>query len=293
MARGGHALDRLGELPGDLGLLGVPEVQAVREPERLAAHARDVPRRLENRQRPAEEGVEARDAALAVERDGEPPERGPEPEDCSVEPWPAHGSRADQLVVAAKDESAAAHVRRRQELQKRLRRRWTDDLASRNHRPRLEREVVARALVRQETCRYLPHALLVPEGAELSACGDLAHDRVVELPAIQDHLDRLEHLRSHDRHHPLLAFGDHHLPGLHTLFAKRDAVEMDVDAVVRGHLRERRGETGGSADEHKQTDLQRTANPIRNRDDCPSDRSRTEDNANGDRSRPRVHGLNL
>ena len=48
----GHALDRLGELPGHLGLLRVAEVEAVRDRERDGAGARDVPRRLEDRRAP-------------------------------------------------------------------------------------------------------------------------------------------------------------------------------------------------------------------------------------------------
>ena len=49
LARLRHPLDRLGELPADLGLLGVAEVEAVGEAERLAAGAGDVARRLEDR----------------------------------------------------------------------------------------------------------------------------------------------------------------------------------------------------------------------------------------------------
>ena len=41
--------------------------------------------------------------------------------------------------------------------------------------------------------------------------------------------------------------GDHDLPRLHPLLALGHAVEVDVDAVVGRHLRERRGEAGGAA----------------------------------------------
>ena len=64
------ALDRLGQLPADLGLLRVAEVQAVGKPERLAAGAGDVARGAEHGQ-----GAGAERIALAsrrpVERDGE------------------------------------------------------------------------------------------------------------------------------------------------------------------------------------------------------------------------------
>ena len=52
LARERHALDRLRELPADLGLLRVAEVEAVGEAERLAAGARDVPRGLEDGELP-------------------------------------------------------------------------------------------------------------------------------------------------------------------------------------------------------------------------------------------------
>ena len=58
LARGRHALDRLGQLPGDLRLLGVAEVEAVGDRERLAAGAGDVARRLEHGQRAAGVRVE-------------------------------------------------------------------------------------------------------------------------------------------------------------------------------------------------------------------------------------------
>ena len=58
-----HPLDRLGELPADLRLLRVAEVEAVGERERLAADARDVARRLENGELAADARVERADAA--------------------------------------------------------------------------------------------------------------------------------------------------------------------------------------------------------------------------------------
>ena len=67
LARLRHPLDRLGELPSDLGLLGVAEVEAVGEPERLAARTGDVARGLEDRRRTSGERVERADAIGAVE----------------------------------------------------------------------------------------------------------------------------------------------------------------------------------------------------------------------------------
>jgi hypothetical protein len=62
-----HALDRLGELPGDLGLLRVSEVEAVGERERPPARAGHVARGLENRLHSSRPRVERRNAPGAVQ----------------------------------------------------------------------------------------------------------------------------------------------------------------------------------------------------------------------------------
>ena len=65
----GEAGDRAGELPGDVRLLGVAEVQAVRQPERLGADAGEVRRALEHRLDRAAVRVAGDAAAVAVDRD--------------------------------------------------------------------------------------------------------------------------------------------------------------------------------------------------------------------------------
>ena len=242
--RGSHALDRLLELPADLRLLGVPEVQAVGESERLASRARDVPGRLEDGERASQEGVEPCDPALAVERHGETAQGRPEAKHGSVEPRPPHRSRADELVIAAIDERAAPKVGRREELEESVGDRGRiHDLPHRHGRPGLERQVVPRALVRQQARRDLADDLVLPERAQLTGLRHLADRRVVELPAVEHRLDGLGHPRPDDRDHPLLALGDHDLPRLHPLLAQGDAVEVDVDAVVGRHLGERGSDT--------------------------------------------------
>ena len=116
-----HSLDRLGELPRDLALLRVAEVETVRQPDRLGAGAGDVARRLEHGERAARPRPEATHAALAVERDGESAVAGPKPQHGGVQPRPAHGARADEVVVAAVDPLPAADVRRAEQLEQRVR----------------------------------------------------------------------------------------------------------------------------------------------------------------------------
>ena len=247
-ARRGHALDRLRELPGDLGLLRVAEVEAVREADRLASGAGDVARRLENRERAAEPRIEPRDPPLPVEAQREASHRRPEAQHRCVEAGPAHGPRADELVVAPVDERAAPDVRGGEKPEERVaycgRLR---DLGGRGRSARLEQKVVARALLGQEAGRDLADGLVVPERAELAGVRHLADHGVMELPAVEHRLDGLEHRPADDRDHPLLALGDHDLPGLHLLLAERNPVEVDVDSVVGRHLRERRRDARGAA----------------------------------------------
>src|SRR5262245_18946335 len=55
LAGGGDPVDRRRELPPDLRLLRIPEVQAVRQPDRLAADAGDIAGGLDDRERSARE----------------------------------------------------------------------------------------------------------------------------------------------------------------------------------------------------------------------------------------------
>ena len=68
-----HALDRLGQLPGDLGPLRIAEVEAVGDGERPAAGAGDVSRRLEDGERAAGPRVER--GERAPRRRARPPGR--------------------------------------------------------------------------------------------------------------------------------------------------------------------------------------------------------------------------
>ncbi len=112
-----HPLDRLGELPGDLALLGVAEVEAIGQPDRLGAGAGNVAHRLEHGELPACAGPQATHTTLAVERDREPAVTGPQAEDGRVEAGPPHGPGADEVVVAPEDPFAAAEVRRAEQLE--------------------------------------------------------------------------------------------------------------------------------------------------------------------------------
>ena len=99
-------------------------------------------------------------------------------------------------------------------------------------------DAVARALVGEQAAGISPTTSSC-QSAQEAGVGDLADDGVVQLPAVAERLHGREHLRPHDRDHPLLALGDHHLPGLHLLLTQRYLVEPEVDPALARHLGER------------------------------------------------------
>ena len=193
--------------------------------------------------------VEGRRPARAVEGDGQAAQRGPEPQDGGVQPGPAHGPRADEMVVALVDGPATAHVRRGEQCEE-LVALGADGrvLDRRRERAGLGLEPVARRVLREVADGDRSDLLLVVERAQEARVRDHADLGAVELPAGADLLDGGEALRGDDRHHPLLALGDHDLDRLEIGLAQRDTVEVHVDpgpSTVR-HLGQGGGEPGGA-----------------------------------------------
>ena len=164
--------------------------------------------------------------------------RRPQPQHGGVEARPAHGARADELVVLLVDPVASARgsarrsARRRRGASARCARPRSAGTRPSGTRPGSRRRARRRRSARSSPCRVT---------SPITAW--------CELPALADLLDRLERtLGRDDRDHPLLALGDHDLPRLEVGLAERHAVEVDVDAgAVARHLGERRGEPGGAA----------------------------------------------
>ena len=231
LRRARDAFDRLSDLPADLRLLGVTEVETVGEGEGLAAGAGDVHRSLHDGPPAGLHRIAAAERR-AVERHGDP-SGAVDAEDCGVEAGAAHGARTDEVVVLLEHPGLRLVVDRGDRNRSDL----TRDLL----------DLVARALVRQERGRDGTDDLLVEEAAQLAVVGHLADHRAWELPPLAHRAHLVEPLRRHDGDHPLLRLGDHDLPRLEILFAKRHPVEVDVDAHVTGHLRQRRREPRGAA----------------------------------------------
>jgi hypothetical protein len=154
LARFRHPLDCLRELPGDLGLLRVPEVEAVRDRKRPSARTGDVSRGFEDCELPAGAWIKRGEPAGAVQRDREPAERGAEAEHGGIETRTPHRARADEMVVALVDRRPATHVGRREKAQELFRPgadRSVGDLS--REATRLDLDPVPRRLLGEEARR--------------------------------------------------------------------------------------------------------------------------------------------
>ena len=248
VAEPGH---RAGELPGDVRLLGVAEVQAVGQPERLGARAGEVGRALEHRLDGAAVGVDRHAAAVAVDRDGD---RRPAAASVAVRASSTAASACSgrRTVREPTMQSYCSNAQRRE-----ARLALPSSASSvppasspsasvaRGRRVDRDRrrgglEVVGRALVderadrqvadqrrRRRSTRRRPESVTSPIAVALTS--QLVADRQHLVDAVG--LDHAEH--------PLLGLGDHDLERLHVGLAQRHAphVEVDPDLALGRHLR--------------------------------------------------------
>ena len=256
-----QAADRLRQLPGDVSLLGVAEVEVVRRPQRLRADAREVRRALQHRLDRARVRVGGDAAAVAVDAHRQ---RGDRPVlagwvgiEIAVErqhrgvglPGAAHRARLHDRVVLFEQRPARRYVRGRQQRQQRLagggvggqrRRGWRVDRLCRLHRLK----VVQRTVVDERCDRHVPDELAAVENPHPMRVRHDADRRTVDLPLLAQRHHRLHVLRLDHTQHPLLGLAHHHLERLHPRLAQwnlRD-VEVDPHLALRGHLRGRGGQ---------------------------------------------------
>ena len=112
IARFRHPLDGGPELPQDLGLLRVSEVQAVRQADRLGPRARHVARRLADGDHPAHERVEIAEAAVAVGGEGDALGGALQPQNRRIGAGCHHGIGEHLVVVLAVHRALAGDVGR-------------------------------------------------------------------------------------------------------------------------------------------------------------------------------------
>ena len=231
--------------------LRVAEVQAVGQPERLGADARQVGGALVHRLRGAPPRV-ARDApAVSVDRDRD---RGAvrQREHGGIGlVRPPEGTRLDDRVVLLEHRPARGEVGGAEEGEQDLAGRLVPVQHARapwcgvnrwligGGRSRLE--VVERAVVHQDMNREIGDDRAVIEDPQPILIGDGTDRGREHLPALA-HVHQLAHVLGRDHaQHPLLGLGDHDLEGLHPRLAQRDAGDVDVEphAALARHLRSR------------------------------------------------------
>ena len=113
---------------------------------------------------------------------------------------------------------------------------------------RLRLDRVARALVGEQARRDLADDLVLPERAQEAGVGDLADDRVVQLPALADG-EHAARASAGGRPRPS-APGSREIITSHgsiALLAQRHLVEPEVDPALARHLGEGGGEAGRAA----------------------------------------------
>ena len=255
-----QAADGFAQLPGDVRLLRVAEVEVVGRAERLGADAGEVGGALEHRCDRAAVGVGGDAAAVAVDAHGQggpgPPAgaAGREREHrCVGLLGAADGARLDDCVVLLEQRPARGEVGARQQREQRLVERGRGVEAGgggRVDRPRrrLRIEVIQRALLDEGGDRHVAHGLPVAQHADPPAVGDGADGRAADLPLLADGQRVLEVVGLEDAEHALLRLADHHLEGLHAGLAQRHLGDVDVDphAALGGHLGCRGGQPGGA-----------------------------------------------
>ena len=244
--------DGLGQLPGDVGLLGVAEVEVVGRPQRLGADAGEVGGALEHGRDRAAARVGGDPAAVAVDATARAlPSSSARTaaSACSgrrtVRDWTIgsycsnSGRREARLGLA----SSASSVSRGlvPAAQGRLRaagrsacRAWP----ARGHRAGSRRPAPGRACRRAARpplrTRIRPLSVTVPIAAPPTS----HFSQTASTASTSSGVD--------DAEHPLLGLRDHHLEGLHVGLAQRHRGDVDVqaDLALGGHLRGRGGEAG-------------------------------------------------
>ena len=248
-----HPLHGLGELPEDLGLLGIAEVEAVGHRDRRGSDGDHVAGGFADGDGGAPPRVEGRVASVAVGGESDRPGGASHAQQGGVAAGEDHGVVADLVVVAPEDGPAAADVRTADEAEQGLAHRPGRRHGERIHRERLVQpsgaqrlRMAKRHVVDQEVEREVADHRSAIGHHQTSGVSDRSDHVRVEVPAVELHLHRGRVLRPHHQQHPLLRLAQHHLVGRHPPLSPRDAGDVHLDAAPTsvGQLGGRAGEPG-------------------------------------------------
>ncbi len=113
----GHPPDALFQLPVDLKLFRIAEVEAVGDGQGPGAGTGEIPRRFRNRYRPAGIGIEIAIATVAIGGQGNTFAGPLYAQHRGIAPRSHHGVNLDVMVVLAIDQLLASDIRRGKQLQ--------------------------------------------------------------------------------------------------------------------------------------------------------------------------------
>jgi hypothetical protein len=251
----GDALDRLHELPHDLGPFRVAEVQAVGGADRNRAGTRDVPGRLGHGELGAQPGTEVTVTAIAVDRQGKRARRPFYPHDPGAHAGGRDRVRPHHVVVLPVDPPLAGDGRGREQRHQHVPRR-----RRRAERRRIEHghlgqvggpargPVVDRRLIDQRHVRDFGDDLPLVLDAHHVVIRDISDLSGVQVPLLEDALDVGLAPFLDDQEHSLLRFRQHDLVRSHAGLALRHVPHVDLDAAAtpRPHLARGACQAGGA-----------------------------------------------
>ena len=248
-----HAVDRIGQLAHDHGVLGVTEVQAVDQRQGPGADAGQVEDGLGHDQGRALSGVDGAPPVVAVGGEGQAPAgvlaRGGvlQPQHRGVVARADHRVQEELVVVLPVDPGGVGQQAEQ------VRPAVVGDRADVGvvvggaGRPVLGPVVQGGGVVERRRGHIGQHLAVPPvEDPQLPAGGDPAHDVGRHLPAGADGQDLVEVAGLDDGQHPLLGLRGHHLEGRHAglAAAHRGHVHVHAHAGPGGRLTGGTGQAG-------------------------------------------------
>ena len=244
----GHAVDGLRQLPHDLGMGWIAEVQAVDERERVGAHTGKVQCRFDHHHGGAPARISVAPAVIAVDRDSQSPTGGRAVARVSQSQQRGVVSGADdrvqkQLVVVLPVYPARV-CEHRQQIRSAVA--GISDLRTSCDGPGRRVDAAADLPLSRRTLGAVIGRRVVVQGARRNLCQDFAIGTVthpqhavagdapdngrIHFPARAD----LEHLidvgRRDDRQHSFLGLRGHDLEGLHAALTQGHRGDVDLHA---------------------------------------------------------------
>src|ERR1700722_6628755 len=248
------AVDGLGELPHDVRLFGIAEVEAVGCGHGSCSRTGDFAGGLGDGVHRSKARIEITPAAVAIERHGKPPLRALNSNYAGI----TCSGRVDRVrlhhvIVLLPYPALAADVGAGEKLLEMPREVGGGvefdvlrPLARDGRLPARQRTFVDRSIVGQRLIRNFGYYLAVFEHAQYVVRCDFADFDCIESPLFEDTEDFVLAAFLRNQQHALLRFAEHDFVGSHAGFALRNAIEFNFDsnAAAGSHFAGRAGQAG-------------------------------------------------